>query len=84
MQNSKTMLSILSLCTMCLLSGAYAQITPSADAYTNTAAASTNYGANVRSTWMAHGERLTSNLIWRRFRPAPVSVKPRSNSMSMA
>src|ERR1035441_7179605 len=47
MQNSKTKLSILSLCTMCLLSGAYAQITPSADAYTNTAAASTNYGANV-------------------------------------
>jgi hypothetical protein len=29
------------------LGGGYAQITPSADAYTNTADATTNYGANV-------------------------------------
>ena len=47
MKNLKTRLSILSLCTMCLLTGVYGQITPSADAYTNTAVPATNYGANV-------------------------------------
>jgi hypothetical protein len=38
-------LTILSLSTLCLLTGAYGQITPSGDAYTNTADPTTNYGA---------------------------------------
>jgi hypothetical protein len=33
--------------TLCLLTGAYGQITPSGDAYTNTAAPTTNYGAKT-------------------------------------
>jgi hypothetical protein len=40
-------LTILSLSTLCLLTGAYGQITPSGDAYTNTAAPTTNYGAKT-------------------------------------
>jgi hypothetical protein len=46
-KNSKTQLAVLFLSTICFLTGAYAQITPSADAYTNTADPTTNYGANV-------------------------------------
>jgi hypothetical protein len=38
-------LTILSLSTLCLLTGAYGQITPSGDAYTNAADPTTNYGA---------------------------------------
>ena len=48
MKNSR-FLVLLSLVLLCLLSclEGYGQITPSQDAFTNTAAASTNYGANV-------------------------------------
>jgi len=38
-------LTILSLSTLCLLTGTDGQITPSGDAYTNTADPTTNYGA---------------------------------------
>ncbi len=45
MKNLKTQLAVLLLSTVCLLTGAYAQLTPSADAYTNSALPTTNYGA---------------------------------------
>jgi hypothetical protein len=45
MKSLKTRLAVLSLSTICLLTSAYAQITPSADAYTNTATPTTNFGA---------------------------------------
>jgi hypothetical protein len=45
--NLKTRLAVLLLSTLTLLTSAYAQITPSADAFTNTADPTTNYGANV-------------------------------------
>lgn len=47
MNNLQTKFAALTLSTLILLTAAYAQITPSADAYTNTAAPTTNYGANV-------------------------------------
>jgi len=47
MTNLNTKLAVLALFTACLLTGAYAQLTPSADAYTNTGSSSTNYGANA-------------------------------------
>jgi hypothetical protein len=47
MKNLQTKLAVLLLSTLCLSTGAYAQITPSADAYTNTADPTTDYGANV-------------------------------------
>jgi hypothetical protein len=47
MQNLKTQLAVLLLSTLCLLTGAYGQFTPSADSYTNTAAPTTNYGAKT-------------------------------------
>jgi hypothetical protein len=47
MRDLRTRLAVLLLATLCLLTSAYAQITPSADAYTNTADPTTNYGANV-------------------------------------
>src|ERR1700681_2968911 len=47
MKNLKTRLAVLLLSTPCLLTGAYGQITPSGDSYTNTAAPTTNYGANT-------------------------------------
>jgi hypothetical protein len=49
MKNPKLQLLSLLVLLLCLLSWgeAYGQITPSQDAFTNTAAASTNYGANV-------------------------------------
>src|SRR5271157_5240158 len=45
MKNLKTQLAVLLLSTLGLLTGAYAQLTPSADAYTNSALPTTNYGA---------------------------------------
>ena len=45
MKNLKTQLAALLLSTVCWLTGAHAQLTPSADAYTNSAAPTTNYGA---------------------------------------
>jgi trimeric autotransporter adhesin len=45
MKNLQIRSAVLLLSTLCLLIGAYAQITPSADAYTNTADPTTNYGA---------------------------------------
>jgi hypothetical protein len=47
MKNSKTRLAVFLLSTLCLLTSAYAQITPSSDAYTNSADPTTNYGSNV-------------------------------------
>jgi len=49
MKNSTLQLLPALVLLLCLFSwvGAYGQITPSQDAFTNTAAASTNYGANV-------------------------------------
>ena len=47
MKNVETRLAVLLLSTLCLLTGAHAQLTPSADSYTNTAAATTNYGAKT-------------------------------------
>src|SRR6202140_4557243 len=47
MINLNTKLAVFALCTIFLLTGAYAQVTPSADAYTNTGSSSTNYGANA-------------------------------------
>jgi hypothetical protein len=46
MKNSKTRLAVL-LSTLALLTSAYAQLTPSGDAYTNTATPTTNYGAKT-------------------------------------
>jgi hypothetical protein len=47
MKNLKSQLLVLLLCTVCLLTGAYAQLTPTADAYTNIADPATNYGAKT-------------------------------------
>jgi hypothetical protein len=47
MTNLRTRLALLILSVLCPLTGVYAQITPSADAYTNTGSSSTNYGANA-------------------------------------
>ncbi len=47
MKNLTTKFAVFVLSTVSLLTGAYGQITPSADAYTNSAAPSTNYGAGV-------------------------------------
>ncbi|HUD63963.1 MAG TPA: DNRLRE domain-containing protein [Candidatus Sulfotelmatobacter sp.] len=47
MINLRTKLAIFVLSVACLLTHAYAQLTPSADAYTNTGSSSTNYGANA-------------------------------------
>jgi trimeric autotransporter adhesin len=47
MKNPKSQLLGLLISLVCLLSGAYAQLTPSADAYTSTAAPTTNYGAKT-------------------------------------
>ncbi len=45
MKNLKTQFAVLLLSAVCLLTGAYGQLTPSGDSYTNTAATTTNYGA---------------------------------------
>ncbi len=47
MKNLKTQLAILMLSIVSLLTGAYGQLTPSGDSYTNTAASTTNYGAKT-------------------------------------
>ena len=47
MKNLKMRLAVLCLSTLCLLASARAQLTPSADAYTNTATPTTNYGAKT-------------------------------------
>jgi TGF-beta propeptide len=47
MKSLKPQLAVLLLSALCLLTGAYGQITPSADAYTNTATPTTNYGAKT-------------------------------------
>ena len=47
MKNLKAQLLVLLLCMVCLLTGSYAQLTPSADAYTNTVDRATNYGAKT-------------------------------------
>src|SRR5580700_9146077 len=47
MINLRTKLAIFVLSVACLLTHAYAQLAPSADAYTNTGSSSTNYGANA-------------------------------------
>jgi hypothetical protein len=47
MKNLKSRLAIHLLSALCLLTGAYGQITPSGDAYTNTATPTTNYGAKT-------------------------------------
>ncbi len=47
MKNLKSQLLVLLLSLGCLLSGAYAQLTPSADSYTNTADPTTNFGTKT-------------------------------------
>ena len=47
MKSVTTKFAILVLSALSLLAGAYGQITPSADAYTNSASPATNYGANT-------------------------------------
>jgi len=47
MTHLKAKLAVLALFTVCVLTDAHSQITPSADAYTNTGSSSTNYGANA-------------------------------------
>src|SRR5580692_9529483 len=47
MTTLKTYVALVLLCAACLMTNAYAQLTPSADAYTNTGSSSTNYGANA-------------------------------------
>ncbi len=47
MKRLKSQLLALLFSTLCLLSGAYAQLTPSADSFTNTASPTTNYGSNT-------------------------------------
>ena len=47
MKNLKSRLAIHLLSALCLLTGAYGQITPSGDAYTNTATPTTHYGAKT-------------------------------------
>ncbi len=46
-ENLKTQFAVLLLCAVCLLTGASGQLTPTGDAYTNTAAMTTNYGAKT-------------------------------------
>jgi trimeric autotransporter adhesin len=47
MKDLKSKVVVLLFCTVCLRTGAHAQLTPSADAYTNTADPTTNYGAKT-------------------------------------
>jgi hypothetical protein len=47
MKNLKTQLAVFLLSTLCLLTSAYAQITPLGDSYTNTADPTTNYGSKA-------------------------------------
>jgi trimeric autotransporter adhesin len=47
MKNLHTQLAALLFSTLCLLTGAFGQLTPTGDSYTNTAAATTNYGAKT-------------------------------------
>ena len=47
MKNVQTRLAVLLLSTLCFLTGAYGQITPLGDAYINTSAPTTNYGAKT-------------------------------------
>ena len=47
MKNLKTQLTVLLLSTVCLLTGANGQLTPSGDTYTNTADPTTNYSAKT-------------------------------------
>ena len=47
MKSSKSQLLVLMLCMIFLLSGAYAQLTPNADSYTNTVDPATNFGAKT-------------------------------------
>lgn len=68
------------LLTMALLTGASAQITPSQDAYTNTADPTTNYGAKTLLDVESASRTVTFSLICRRFRraiPVPVSLRLR-------
>ena len=47
MKNLQMQLAVVLLFTLCLLTGAYGQITPSQDAYTNSVDPTTNYGTAV-------------------------------------
>jgi trimeric autotransporter adhesin len=47
MKNLKTQFTVLVLSTICLLTGAFGQLTPIGDSYINTAAPTTNYGAKT-------------------------------------
>ncbi len=47
MKNVRTRLAVILFSALCLMTGAYGQLTPSADSYTNTAATTTNYGAKT-------------------------------------
>jgi hypothetical protein len=47
MKTLKSQLVVLLLCIVCGVTGAYAQLTPSADAYTSTATPTTNFGAKT-------------------------------------
>ncbi|MGD0414899.1 MAG: DNRLRE domain-containing protein [Terriglobales bacterium] len=47
MKNLRIRLAVVLLSTVCLLTGAYAQITPLGDTYTNSADPTTNYGAKT-------------------------------------
>jgi hypothetical protein len=47
MKNLKSQLLVLLLSLGCFLSGAYAQLTPSPDSYTNTADPTVNFGAKT-------------------------------------
>jgi len=87
MKNLKTRLRLASLLTLTLLActAAYGQLTPVGDSYTNTAAATTNYGAktllDVESTQTSFIQFNLSSI------PAGYTsadiTRPRSNSTSM-
>jgi len=47
MKNLNLQFAVLLLSALCLLTGAYAQLTPSGDAYTNTAMPTTNFGSKT-------------------------------------
>jgi hypothetical protein len=68
---STTRLLVLFLSAVCLATGAYGQLTPSADAYTNTAASSTNYGSNALEPGRSEWPSMESIFGWRMSGAAP-------------
>ena len=74
MKTLTTQTRLLSLLSLILLAWtvAYGQITPSQDSFTNTAAATTNYGSNVLLDVDGAKEITTFNSTLHRSRPARV------------